>query len=523
MKTGKKIEFILICIISFGIVFGVLCGVGTMFSGWHFVDDHEYAEYAYLMKFQHMSPLQVMHQWVEADMGIRFRPLYHPIRILLVCIFGLNLTAISAVRGMVIALTLIFLYYCGRLMGANPFYSIMFALTSMVGYQGAAWWKLGPQESFGTMLMAAGFYLMLKWLAGGKKSYAVISLILFGIMANYKESYVVVLPFIFAYVIYDRNRDSRTLRDIWKSGDRLKGCKWYLYAISIMFLALVAIIVFAIGTDGYSGAGIDLSTKLGTYVTAAEHELTTDLRWYRYCTLFLIAVLLTYWEDLKKMWKEMVLALSFLLPQTVLYAQTGFLERYILPASVGYSLFFVVLVSIWKPLQGKRRKFYAAVLVIMLLLNTRAMLVEADYFRYRGESITTMMTSVREMAGTDKKVLSCLSPHEESNITLKYWMLMNDYDQVYYWHQKEQTIDQEFQYDKYPELTGSNTTEISLDDIDIVVMYNRNDRDFDHEVNLNLSDFTEVDCGTLTIYVRNNDGITIPKIDVRPSYYYAQD
>ena len=89
MKTGKKIEFILICIISFGIVFGVLCGVGTMFSGWHFVDDHEYAEYAYLMKFQHMSPLQVMHQWVEADMGIRFRPLYHPIRILLVCLLGL--------------------------------------------------------------------------------------------------------------------------------------------------------------------------------------------------------------------------------------------------------------------------------------------------------------------------------------------------------------------------------------------------------------------------------------------------
>ena len=61
-----------------------------------------------------------------------------------------------------------------------------------------------------------------------------------------------------------------------------------------------------------------------------------------------------------------------------------------------------------------------------------------------------------------------------------------------------------------------------LGDMDIVVMYNRNDRDFDHEVNLNLSDFTKVDCGTLTIYVRNNDSINIPDIHVRPAYYYAK-
>ena len=518
-----RIELLTVILLSFGVVFAVLCGVGTMFSGWHLVDDHEYAEYVYMMKYHHESILQLMHEWVKMDLSIRYRPLYYPIRILTAYIFGINMEAIAFVRGIVISLTLVFLYYCGRNMGATGFYSYLFALISMVGYQAAAWWKLGPQESFATFLLAAGFYLMLHWLKNGKNVPAVISLILFAVMSNYKESYVVVLPFLFAYVIYDTYHNKSSFHEMWENRVMLKKRNWYLISLVLIFLIVVAVIIIFVGVDGYSGAGLDPRTKLTTYISAIQNEFATDLRWYKLFTILLLAVMLTFWEELKKLWKEILLTVIFILPQAVLYAQTGFLERYILPASVGYAFFFVIVGSRWNALVGKRRKIYATFLILLLLCHTRATLVEADYYRYRGDSITTMMEEVRAMAGNDKKVLSCFSPNEESNLTIKYWMLLHDYDQVYYWHEKDKIIDREFEYDSYPEVTGASSTQDVLKDMDIVVMYNRDDRHYTYDPSLDLSEFTEVKCGTLTIYVRNNDGITIPKIDVRPSYYYAQD
>ena len=520
-RIGKKTELLIVLLISFGVVFGILCGTGTLFSGWHFVDDHEYAEYVYMMKYQHISPWQLMYSWLTMYKHTRFQPLYFPIRILAVCLLGTNLVAFSIVRGILVALTLVFLYYAAKLMGTSSFYASLFASISLVGYQSAMWWKLGTQEALGTCLLAAGFYCMLKWLQNNKTAFAVVSLLIFTVAGNYKESYIVTIPFMLAYVIYDTYRDKNTIREMWDARSLLSKRIWYLVTLSIILIVLVMMVLLLPGT-GYFVKGMGLSEKIQAYIGATSREFSADLKWVKWASLFLIAIVLTYLEELKKLWKEVLLTIIYLLPQVALYGETGFLERYILPASIGYAFFFVVVLSRWKVLTGKRRKFYAFVLIMLLLLNTRAMLVEADYFRYRGESITTMMEEVNKMSGKDKKILSCFSPHEESNITLKYWMLLNGNDRIYYWHQGEQKIDHEFNYDKYPDLTGASKDKQKFDDMDIVVMYNRNDRDFNHEVNLDLSDFKKLDCGTITIYVRNNEDIAIPDIHVRPAYYYAK-
>ena len=51
--------------------------------------------------------------------------------------------------------------------------------------------------------------------------------------------------------------------------------------------------------------------------------------------------------------------------------------------------------------------------------------------------------------------------------------------------------------------------------MDIVVMYNRLDRHFVYDLSLDLTDFTEIPCGTLTIYVRNGSVPVIvqPKVE----------
>ena len=97
---------------------------------------------------------------------------------------------------------------------------------------------------------------------------------------------------------------------------------------------------------------------------------------------------------------------------------------------------------------------------------------------------------------------------------------MPGYIQVYYYHEDTHKIDKEFQFDKYQQYTDSNDAELNIADADIVVMYNKDDRHYNHESTINLSGFRMVKCGTLTMYIRDGAGLKISAITIKPSRYY---
>ena len=119
---------------------------------------------------------------------------------------------------------------------------------------------------------------------------------------------------------------------------------------------------------------------------------------------------------------------------------------------------------------------YVAGLLLLLAAHGRVALREADYFRYRGQSVQTMLETVEELSGDGANVLSCFRPNEEGNLTINYWMLDHGYDNVYFWTQE--------------------------------------DRHWCYTPTLDLSEFTEMKCGTLTIYVRNGSGLNPAAIDI---------
>lgn len=502
-KIGKKWEFIGILVFSLLFVFGVIIGMGTLTCGFHLVDDHEFAEWVYQMKYEHISLFEVIKSKVMLDFGRRYRPLYYTLRIFGCYFFGINLTAYAVIRGFEIALASVFLYYCGKHMGGSKIQSLLFSLITLVGYQSAVWWKLGPQESLGTLLFAAGFYCMLRWLENArKKGMAILSILLFFLMVNYKESYVILVPFIMLYVLYyELNREEQKIS--WK---RIWGCikkrLVYLLALALCFLIPVIVMVTYVGLHNYGNVGLDANSSLSEYVDGIRMSFQKDLKWYLRFGILFSLILLTYWENLKKLWKEMLLAVVLVLPQFVLYGKAGVTERYILPAAIGFAYFFVIVILKWKPLSGKRRVVYVLGMLLLLAAHGRVMLREADYFRYRGDSITAMLESVYEMADEDINVLSCFRPNEEGNLTINYWMKLHDFENVYYWTEESKTItkvcDVNLPYDE------SYYEEQAFEDMDIIVMYNEEDRHWCYEPSLDLSDFTEYPCGTLTIYVRNN-------------------
>ncbi|GFI45509.1 hypothetical protein IMSAGC019_00821 [Lachnospiraceae bacterium] len=498
--TDTRVEFLAVLVLSVLLVFGVTVIMGTMSSGFHFVDDHEFLEWVYQMKHQNISVVDILVGKVKADFSWRYEPLYYSARILSCYIFGVDLKALSVLKASEIVVSLVFLYYSGRLMGAKKCYALLFSLISMVGYQSAVWWKLGPQEAQCTALFSTGLYCMLRYLLYHKKRWMAASLVLFAAMANYKESFIILMPFLMLYVLYHqlKGEDGLTWGKLWLAIRERLG---YLLALGMIFLVPVLVIVFYVGTNNYGAVGLDASEPIGVYIEAISRSLAGDLKWFKRFGVLFGIILLTYYEELKKLWREMLLAAAFLLPQFIIFGRSGIGERYVLPSSIGYAFFFVLVITKWKPLSGRRRFVYVTGLLLLLAAHGRVMLREADYFRYRGESINAMLEAVKEMAGEDTNVLACFRPNEEGNLTINYWLKLQGFDNVYYWDEERKIINKECDINlRYDE---EYYEEQSFSDMDIVVMYNRKDRHWAYDLSLDLSDFQEIPCGTLTMYVRN--------------------
>ena len=512
---NKKWELLIVCVVAVVLVLGVTVGMGTMTSGFHLVDDHEFLEWTYQMKYQDMNIFQMIRGKVLWDFSSRYEPLYYTTRMLGCYLFGTNITAYSALKALEIVLIMVILYYCARQMGAGKVYSLLFSLVTMVGYQSAVWWKLGPQEAQGTLLFSTGLYCMLRWLKSNKKKWMLGSIFMFIMMVNYKESYIILMPFLMLYVLYyevELLGGRVTWKEIWSCAQKRLG---YLIILGVIFIVPVLIIVTCVGTNNYGNVGLDAGASLGEYIEGITNSFTGDLKWYKRFGILFCAILLTYWEELKKLWKEMLLTVAFLLPQFIIFGRSGIGERYILPSAFGFAYFFVLVIPKWKPLSGKRRGVYILGILLLLAAHGRVALREADYFRHRGESITTMLESVREMAKEDTNVLACFRPNEEGNLTINYWMKLHDFDNVYYWTEEKSMINQICELWNLYTYSEEQYAEQDWEDMDIVVMYNRTDRHFEYDMTMDLSDFQKIPCGTLTIYVRNGsvDQIITPQVE----------
>ena len=189
-KMDRKREALLVWCFFALLVFGVVTVTGTLTSGFHLVDDWEFAQYTDQMTLGHMSLWDCLKEAVGSDLTLRFRPLYYINRVLTAYVFGINLTAMSVLKAAEIVAASVALYYCARQMKCNMLHAALFSLTVMVGYQSAVWWKLGPQESYDIMMFAVGFFFLLKWLSTDKKRYAFASFGALFLMSVYKEPFI---------------------------------------------------------------------------------------------------------------------------------------------------------------------------------------------------------------------------------------------------------------------------------------------------------------------------------------------
>lgn len=492
MKQAQQLERkkdMLIWLFFAVLVFGTLLLTGTITSGFHLVDDHEFITYSMKIGKDGSGLWTCIRETVLGDLDSRFRPLYYLVRVLLTAVFGINLKVWSVFMAIQTVLALNFLYLCAKCMGMDRLYAVFFSLVVMVGPQSAVWWKLGPQENTGMLLFSTGFYLLLRGLKEHRKASLGSAVFLFTMASLYKESFLLLLPFV---VLFVWTYEWKVLQ--WKKEsfpDALKAHPILSTFLTALCLLEVLFILFFVNTNSLGYVGFDPSVSIWQYVKIWGVVILRPLKFH---TLFAVAacvLLLPSWHNLWKMKTGFLLTLSVMLPQFLLHCKSGIEERYVIPWSFGYALFFVVTVRLFPELKGLRQRIYTGLLCLFLVIQMADVVSEAKYFTYRGKSVTTVMETLAEEAGEDTNILAAYSPYIESDYTISLWMEYHGNPNVYFWDEESKIC---------TDMDGEGMgRQAELTDMDIILFYNPQDRHYLYEPSIDLSGYERTDYGTLVI------------------------
>lgn len=489
-QRWKRYEYAAVLLFLAALVLGILTSTGTLTSGLHLVDDHEYLEYD-LVRKNGGNLWDCLRFALSEDVGLRFRPLYFAIRILLYGLFGTNLTAWSVEKALEIIGTLFLLYLSARKLRCSPFFAFAFSFFVMIGPQSAVWWKLGPQESTGMFLFSASFYLLLRWLEDGKASRAAGSVAAAATMALYKESFLLLLPFLLLSCVYFDGIKHGFTWDVIRNA--LKRNKYVIAAYGITFAAVFLTILFSVGFMSPGYVGVDTSMSPNEYKHVWINTLRNCVNHFVWFSAASGILLLTYVKRWKWLAASIMMGCSVVVPQMVIYLKTGLEERYILPWSFGVAFLFVLAVHLTGELKGLRRGLYMILVLAYLIPNARLLVEEASYFTYRGHSVTDVLNAALENSEEDTFILSAYSPYEESDLTVSCWMELHGRDHVYVWDQEAKTC---------TDRRGVEVGTAAVEEMDIILFYNPRDRHYCYEPDIDLSDYERIEYGTMTMCIR---------------------
>ena len=487
--------------------------------GYHFVDDCDILFANAVHTVCGESVKSIVLAMVKLDMANRFTPVHIAIRYFYALAFGtISLLPFAVSKYIELALSMILLHLISRKLGYKVLPTIMFVGVSLVGYQSAIWWRLGTHEIQSLFLFALGFYMLLFWLNDKKYICLGVSLFAFLLMCGYKESFLILIPFVISYIIYyefinlNKNRldannciEDSGVKDYLRLIIDVVKVRWKLLCVLSGFLLVpMFILLFIIGTSNYGDFGIISINTISSDIHNWKEALSADLKWFKRFTRLFLLILMSYWDHLKKCWMELLLAAVFIVPELLVFHSSGIFERYLLPVSLGYAYIFVLLPSKYDILSGIRKKIYWGLLVLLLMAHLRVAVIEADYFRWRGNSVQTALDTIKTLSedNNDIKILSCMYPNQEGDMTLYYWQRYYGYDNVYtYLSDEDIIVACNLDIHKHVDFYGRNSRR-DFEEMDVIVMYNQNDRHWSEYKNLDVSEFDLYRCGSLDLYIR---------------------
>ena len=417
-KREDKIAFISLVLF----VFLFLLFSGTLNSGYHFVDDHEVIKIKNELKTS--SLIAVSKSWVKEDLknNGRFRPFYYVHRVIETRVFGSDFFLWSLYTGILWCMALIYFYSGMRKLKFNVEESIIFLIVTFIGPQCSVWWRLGPGESLGMVLLALSFYFMSK--SPDKENYFINNLyfVFFLVLCSLtKESFLIIIPAICVFKIWNEKIF------IWSS---LKESvfKNLILVIPLMIFTIELFIIKNYVGITYAGLDTSFTNNITSIFTTSLHFVKT------YLNLFIVGfVLFIVSGYIKKLPIKISLlpVIFFLLiiaPNIVLYAKSALVERYLLPSSFGLGFFVASVIKGIEKDPVWFKKMALILVIISFLPYMVSSFTDALKFSKEGYSTKKLLSAISTNYSTGSQTLVIVDPveHYEKSVSLKTYLFYED-------------------------------------------------------------------------------------------------
>ncbi|OAV75904.1 hypothetical protein Barb7_00444 [Bacteroidales bacterium Barb7] len=155
------LAFLIISII--GLLFVMLSG--SVFSGYHFMDCHDYTECK--QDLAYMSWFETFINHVEREFGTRFRPTWHLNTIFETYLWGDNMLLQGLWQIFQIIIAAFLIYLLGRNIKWTHRESLLFVGLSLVGTQSAIFCQTLAIETTGLVILLLSWFFVLNYINGG--------------------------------------------------------------------------------------------------------------------------------------------------------------------------------------------------------------------------------------------------------------------------------------------------------------------------------------------------------------------
>jgi hypothetical protein len=391
--TKLKQEFITAFALSLSYWALLSLASGLFQGGFQLRDDIILADF--FQRLQSKALPQLYREVISADLSIRFRPLTMLHFMLMVKAYQLNYTALLWHNLLIVSAACAFFHISVRRIGFSRLQAFLFVAILFLGNQGVIGIRLVLAENLGMLFLS----LCMWQLVNGKSLTATL---FFTLSALSKESFVLLAPAIL-------------WGDFLLSGE--SNLKSYIAkrsmlvaSISLASMAILAVIIFRVGTNAIGYAGVDAETLSPWKLTNTALRLLFTKGYL--LTLIPAAFLLRKAAPMSTTAKNEILRIAILcaliaIPQITLYAKSQIFMHYLMPGML-WSAFAVVLFLKFLESTGSRPgpiNLFSVSVVSLLAINATLLFRNAKMIAREGREARMAMEAVAEKTRRSESIL----------------------------------------------------------------------------------------------------------------------
>lgn len=418
-----------LCVVFLGTIafWGVLHWTGALYSGWHFVDDHELIRMSVAFQHYGQSVLGQIKAWMVNDLHWRYRPMYWVERVICARLWGSDLlfwNYYTALKGVV---TFVCLYYTARFLKYDRWISILFPCVILLGEQYTPWYRSANQESTGILFLSGTLCLIAAQAYYRKyKSVVYNALIVAGsiLCGLTKESFTLFMP---AFILLKLWLEYWDVDEDGGKGRRFLTCLRQMAVPAALILLSMSfniyMLLFRVGVDKVSYAGFQKGVSLGEYYRGIKISLNYNMRTYTVAGALILLLAIVCYKNLekksvKKYLEWLLIGVFVMAVQLVAHAKSLMWQRYIIPYIVGYALVFLLLAYRCFEKDMVQRVVFCGIFLVVLAKSVPSVWQGAEDYARAGRLTEEVIQCTLERTAGDDIVIAAFAD-EELNVAVE--------------------------------------------------------------------------------------------------------